>query len=72
MAERGLVDQGGQPRGRPRCLRRDHTRGPEAIEEAAPAHVELVQRLLFDGLSAAQVRTLATIALSVVRRLEGD
>ena len=43
-----------------------------AIEEAAPAHVELVQRLLFDGLSAAQVRTLATIAMSVVRRLEGD
>lgn len=44
--------------------------GRRAIEEAAPAHVELVRRLLFDGLSATQVRTLASVALAVVERLD--
>ena len=40
------------------------------IAKAAPAHVELVRSLLFDGLTTAQVRTVATVALSVIRRLD--
>lgn len=72
MAERGLVAKEAAPedgRGAYVTLTRG---GRRAIEEAAPAHVELVRRLLFDGLTAAQVRTLESIASSVVRRLEAD
>ena len=72
MAERGLVAKEAAPedgRGAYVTLTRA---GRRAIEEAAPAHVELVRRLLFDGLTAAQVRTLETIASSVVRRLDAD
>ena len=72
MAERGLVAKEAAPedgRGAYVTLTRA---GRRAIEEAAPAHVELVRRLLFDGLTAAQVRTLESIASSVVRRLDAD
>jgi DNA-binding MarR family transcriptional regulator len=72
MAERGLVAKEAAPedgRGAYVTLTRA---GHRAIEDAAPAHVELVRRLLFDGLTAAQVRTLESIASSVVRRLDTD
>ncbi len=72
MAERGLVAKEAAPedgRGAYVTLTRA---GRRAIEGAAPAHVELVRRLLFDGLTAAQVRTLETIASTVVRRLDAD
>ena len=72
MAERGLVAKEAAPedgRGAYVTLTRA---GRRAIEDAAPAHVELVRRLLFDGLTAAQVRTLESIAGSVVRRLDVD
>ena len=72
MAERGLVAKEAAPedgRGAYVTLTRA---GRRAIEDAAPAHVELVRRLLFDGLTAAQVRTLESIASSVVRRLDVD
>jgi DNA-binding MarR family transcriptional regulator len=72
MAERGLVAKEAAPedgRGAYVTLTRA---GRRAIEDAAPAHVELVRRLLFDGLTAAQVRTLESIARSVVRRLDAD
>ena len=44
--------------------------GRRAIEQAAPAHVELVQRLVFDVLSPDQVRQLATITQTVLKGLE--
>jgi len=72
MAERGLVTREASPEDGRGAYVAITPAGRMAIEEAAPAHVELVQRLVFDGLSPAQVRTLATIALSVVVRLEGD
>lgn len=43
--------------------------GRHAIEEAAPAHVALVRRLVFEGLSPAQVRTMASINKDVLGRL---
>jgi DNA-binding MarR family transcriptional regulator len=43
--------------------------GRRAIEQAAPAHVEAVQSLVFDGLSSEQVETLAEIADTVVSRI---
>ena len=72
MAERGLVAKAAAPedgRGAYVTLTRA---GRRAIEDAAPAHVELVLQLLFDGLTPAQVRTLESIASSVVRRLNAD
>jgi DNA-binding MarR family transcriptional regulator len=44
--------------------------GRRAIEQAAPAHVELVQQLVFDVLSPDQVRQLATITQTVLKGLE--
>jgi DNA-binding MarR family transcriptional regulator len=44
--------------------------GRRAIEEAAPAHVELVQRIVFDALAPDEVRTLATIAEKILGRLD--
>ena len=41
--------------------------GRRAIEQAAPAHVELVQQLVFDVLSPDQVRQLATITQTVLK-----
>ena len=46
--------------------------GREAIEEAAPQHVETVQRLFFDGLTEDQVRVLATISDRVLARLAAE
>jgi DNA-binding MarR family transcriptional regulator len=46
--------------------------GLAAIRTAAPAHVELVQRLVFDGLSRAQVRGLATLSRTLLGRLADE
>jgi DNA-binding MarR family transcriptional regulator len=70
MAERGLVAKEPSPEDGRGAYVVLTPAGRKAIEEAAPEHVELVRRLLFDGLTADQVRTLETIAGSVVRRLD--
>jgi DNA-binding MarR family transcriptional regulator len=69
MAARGLVAKESSPEDGRGAYVVLTPAGRQAIEGAAPGHVELVRRLLFDGLTAQQVRTLATVALSVVRRL---
>ena len=43
--------------------------GREAIEKAAPAHVALVQRLVFDEMSGEQVAGLGSFVGSVLSRL---
>ena len=43
--------------------------GRAAIEQAAPAHVELVRQLVFDDLSPEQVGALTEIATRVLDRL---
>jgi DNA-binding MarR family transcriptional regulator len=70
MAERGLVAKEPSPEDGRGAYVVLTAAGRKAIEEAAPEHVELVRRLLFDGLTADQVQTLETIAGSVVRRLD--
>jgi DNA-binding MarR family transcriptional regulator len=69
MVERGLVVKAASPQDRRGAYVAITPAGRRVIAKAAPAHVELVRRLVFDGLTAAQVRTLATVALSVIRRL---
>jgi DNA-binding MarR family transcriptional regulator len=44
--------------------------GREAIERAAPAHVETVRSLVFDWLDAEQVEALADIAEGVLGRID--
>jgi DNA-binding MarR family transcriptional regulator len=43
--------------------------GREAIEKAAPGHVDTVRRLVFDGLSRQQVAMLETFVGRVLSRL---
>jgi DNA-binding MarR family transcriptional regulator len=43
--------------------------GRAAIERAAPAHVEIVRQLVFDGLSRDQVAALTAITSDVLERL---
>jgi DNA-binding MarR family transcriptional regulator len=44
--------------------------GRAAIEKNAPAHVELVRQLVFDGLSADQVAALTALTSTVLDRLQ--
>jgi DNA-binding MarR family transcriptional regulator len=43
--------------------------GHAAIERAAPAHVEIVRQLVFDGLSRDQLAALTAITSDVLERL---
>ena len=70
MVERGLVVKEASPQDGRGAYVTITPAGRRRIEAAAPAHVELVRRLLFDGLTAAQVEAVATVALSVIRRLD--
>lgn len=46
--------------------------GRRAIEDAAPAHAELVRRSVFAALSRTQVTTLATVTARVLDRLDAE
>lgn len=46
--------------------------GRDAIQRAAPAHVETVRDVLFDQLTSEEVDTLATISDRVLARLDSD
>ena len=70
MAERGLVVKEHCPEDRRGAYVAITAEGRRAIEEAAPAHVELVRRLVFDQLTASQVRSLSTITQVVQKQLE--
>jgi hypothetical protein len=45
--------------------------GRAAIERAAPAHVEMVRQLVFDGLSRDQLSALTAVSDRVLDRLQG-
>jgi DNA-binding MarR family transcriptional regulator len=45
--------------------------GRSTIEQAAPAHVEAVRALVFDGLDERQVETWGEIADAVLARVDG-
>ena len=44
--------------------------GRAAIERAAPAHVETVRQLVFDGLSPGQLAALTAVTTGVLERLQ--
>jgi len=45
--------------------------GRAAIERAAPAHVETVRQLVFDGLDRDQLAALTAVTARVLERLQG-
>lgn len=70
MAARGLVERRECPDDRRGAFVDLTDDGLAAIQAAAPAHVELVRSLVFDGLSRAQVRSLAAISRTLLDRFE--
>ncbi len=45
--------------------------GWDAVVEAAPGHVDAVNRMVFDGLSKHDVDDLARVCASILERIEG-
>jgi DNA-binding MarR family transcriptional regulator len=72
MQQRGLVERQDCPDDARGAFIALSDAGRRAIEQAAPAHVEAVRELVFDGLDDAQVETLADIADVVLARIEPD
>lgn len=70
MQKRGLIDRQECPSDRRGAFVVLTADGRSAIETAAPAHVEAVRELMFEGLSDAQVRTLASVTEKVLKRLD--
>jgi DNA-binding MarR family transcriptional regulator len=66
MQRRGLVDRQECPTDRRGAFVVLTDAGRAAIEDAAPAHVETVRRLLFDHLTPHQVATLADVTSTVL------
>jgi DNA-binding MarR family transcriptional regulator len=69
MRGRGLVDRRGSGDDRRGATVELTDTGRRALEAAAPGHVELVRSVMFDGLSAAQLRTFGSVIDSVRARL---
>jgi len=72
MAKRGLVVRQDCPEDRRGAYVTVTGEGRQAIEAAAPAHVALVRRLVFEMLSPTQVRALAAIADTVLGQLDAQ
>lgn len=70
MQQRGLVERSNCSEDRRGAFIVLTDQGREAVEAAAPAHVESVRRYLFDALTAEQVDSLHAIASATVDRLE--
>jgi len=70
MERRGLIERRDCPEDARGAFVLLTDAGRAAIERAAPAHVDTVRTLVFDGLDPAQVETLADIAEGVLDRID--
>jgi DNA-binding MarR family transcriptional regulator len=70
MQQRGLVERSNCNEDRRGAFVVLTDQGRDAVDAAAPRHVEAVRRYLFDGLTAEQVDALGEVARSVVGRIE--
>ncbi|MGH8967183.1 MAG: MarR family winged helix-turn-helix transcriptional regulator [Actinomycetes bacterium] len=70
LEQRGWVDRFPCADSRRVTMVRLTDRGFAVLADAAPAHVGTVRQLVFDGLSAQQVRQLEAIAGCIVERIE--
>ena len=69
MRGRGLVERHGSEDDRRGATVELTDAGRAALDTAAPGHVELVRSVVFDGLSAAQLRAFGSVIESAVGRL---
>ena len=69
MRGRGLIGRNGSDDDRRGATVELTDGGRAALELAAPGHVELVRRAMFDGMSAAQLRAFGAVAATVADRL---
>jgi DNA-binding MarR family transcriptional regulator len=70
MEQRGLLERSNCREDRRGAFVVLQPQGREAVESAAPKHVDAVRRYLFDEISAEQVATLTEICQAVLSRLE--
>jgi DNA-binding MarR family transcriptional regulator len=69
MRDRGLVLRHGSDDDRRGATVELTSAGRDALRAAAPGHVELVRSVVFDGMSAAQLRALLLLTETVLARL---
>ncbi len=69
MRGRGLVEREGDDDDRRGATVTVTDAGRSALETAAPGHVELVRRVMFDGLSPAQQQAFGAAIETVLRRI---
>jgi DNA-binding MarR family transcriptional regulator len=69
MRGRGLVERHGSGDDRRGAIVDLTDAGRAALDAAAPGHAELVRSVVFDGLSAAQLRAFGSTIESVLERL---
>jgi DNA-binding MarR family transcriptional regulator len=69
MRGRGLVDRHGSGDDRRGATAELTSAGHAALDAAAPGHAELVRSVVFDGVSAAQLRALSSWIELVTSRL---
>jgi DNA-binding MarR family transcriptional regulator len=72
MRDRGLVVRHGSDDDRRGATVVLTEAGRTALEFAAPGHAELVRSLVFDGMSATQLRTFGAVIETVLGRLDQD
>lgn len=70
MGQRGLIERSNCTEDRRGAFVVLTDAGRQAVEAAAPRHVESVRRYLFDGLTPEQVDALAAISGGVIARLD--
>jgi DNA-binding MarR family transcriptional regulator len=69
MRERGLVLRHGSDDDRRGATVEITSAGRAALDAAAPGHVDLVRSVVFDGLSAAQLRAFGSVVELVTSRI---
>ena len=69
MRDRGLVARHGSDDDRRGVTVELTADGQVALQTAAPGHVELVRAVVFDGLSAAQLKAFGAVVETVLERL---
>jgi DNA-binding MarR family transcriptional regulator len=70
MRARGLVVRHGSDDDRRGAIAEITVGGRAALEAAAPGHVELVRSVVFEGLTAAQLRAFGSVIELVTSRLQ--
>jgi DNA-binding MarR family transcriptional regulator len=72
MQRRGLVERQECPADGRGAFIVLSSEGRRAIEQAAPAHVEVVRSLVFDSLDTEQVETMIEVSNLVLQRIAED